>query len=179
MATIILDRDGVIGVEPDGVPSVIAWQALPGSLPAIARLSQNGFRVVLAINQAELATRKFTIEEFHAINQKMMSHLSQYGGLIEAIFFCPCGSREQNCNCRKPKPDMLKDIASRLRINLAKVPYVGDRITDMQAARAAGAKPILVKTGRGAQIVKNDKVPKDVPVYEDLAAFVNELLGKI
>lgn len=179
MPTVILDRDGVISEEPDGIPSVIEWQALPGSLQAIARLSQNGYRVVLAVNQAELAGRKFTIEEFNAINQKMLSHLAQYGGMIEAIFFCPCSPREQNCNCRKPKPDMLKDIASRLRINLEKVPYVGDRITDMQAARTAGAKPVLVKTGRGAQIVKDGKVPKDVPVYEDLAAFVNELLGKL
>lgn len=178
MPTVILDRDGVIGEESDGIPSVADWQPLPGSLQAIGRLSQNGYRIVLVLNQAELAGRKFSIEDFNAINQKMMSHLAQFGGQIEAIFFCPCSPREPDCNCRKPKPDMLLNLAGRLRINLEGVPCVGDRISDLQSARAAGARPILVKTGRGARIVNDNKVPKDVPVYENLAAFVNDLLGK-
>lgn len=178
-ATIILDRDGVISEEPDGIPSAGDWQALPGSLQAIARLSQSGYRVILAINQSELAGRRFTIEDFNAINQKMISHLSQFGGVIEAIFFCPCSAREADCKCHKPKPDMLNEIARRLRIDLADIPCVGDRLSDLQAARAAGAQPILVRTGRGAQLVEQNKVPRDVPVHADLAAYVSELLGKI
>lgn len=178
MPTVILDRDGVIGEDTDGIPSVSDWQPIHGSLQAIGRLSQNGYRVVLVLNQAELAGRKFSIEDFNAINQKMMSHLAQFGGQIEAIFFCPCSPRDADCSCRKPKPDMLLNLAGRLRINLEGVPCVGDRISDLQSARAAGARPILVKTGRGARIVNDNKVPNDVPVYENLAAFVNDLLGK-
>lgn len=176
MPTIILDRDGVI--NEDEVRSAAAWRALPGSLQAMARLSQNGYRVVLAINQGELAGRNFTIEDFNAINQKMFTHLAQFGGMIEAIFFCPCNSRDRDCNCRKPRPDMLKDIGSRLRIDLAEVPCVGDRLSDLQAARAAGAKPVLVKTGKGEKLVHENKVPKDVPVYDNLAAYVDVLLDK-
>lgn len=175
MQTIILDRDGVI--NEDGIRDATDWEAIPGSLQAIARLSQHGYRVVLAINQGELAGRKFSIEEFNAINQKMLNHLAQFGGIIEAIFFCPCGSREQDCNCRKPRPDMLKEIASRLRITLDDVPCVGDRLSDLQAARAAGGKPVLVKTGQGAKVARGNKMPKDVPVYDDLAAYVDILFG--
>lgn len=178
MPTVILDRDGVISEDKDGIPSVTEWRALPGSLQAISQLSQNGYRVVLAINQSELSGRQFSIEDFNSIHQKMMTHLAQYGGRIDAIFFCPCSQREADCNCRKPKPDMLLDIANRLRINLADIPYVGDRITDLQAAKAAGARPVLVKTGRGAQLVEDKKVPKGVAVYDNLAAFVSELLDK-
>lgn len=177
MPTIILDRDGVINNED--VRSAADWQALPGSLQAIARLSQSGYRVILAINQGELASRRFTIEDFNSINQKMLSHLAQFGGIIEAIFFCPCGAREQDCNCRKPRPDMFRDIASRLRINLAQVPCVGDRLSDLQAARAAGGKPVLVRTGCGEKIVSQNKVPENVPVYDTLAAYVDSLLGAV
>ncbi len=175
MQTIILDRDGVI--NEDEVRDAAEWQAIPGSLQAVARLSQQGYRVVLAINQGELAGRKFSIEDFNAINQKMLSHLAQFGGIIEAIFFCPCGAREHDCHCRKPKPDMLNKIASRLRINLEDVPCVGDRLTDLQAARAAGCQPVLVRTGRGEHTESSKKMPADVPVYDNLAAYVDALLG--
>lgn len=175
MQTIILDRDGVI--NEDEVRDATEWQAIPGSLQAVARLSQHGYRVVLAINQGELAGRKFSIEDFHSINQKMLSHLAQFGGIIEAIFFCPCSAREQDCNCRKPKPDMLNKVASRLRISLADVPCVGDRLPDLQAARAAGCRPVLVRTGRGAQTENSSKMPMDVTVYDNLAAYVDVLLG--
>ena len=175
MQTIILDRDGVI--NEDGVRSAAEWEAIPGSLQAIARLSQNGYRVVLALNQGELAGRRFTIEDFNAINQKMLGHLAQFGGIIEAIFFCPCSAREQDCNCRKPRPDMLKDIAGRLRIDLAEVYCIGDRLSDLQAARAAGAIPVLVKTGKGEKLARDNKVPEGVAVYDNLSAFVDHLLG--
>jgi len=174
MATIILDRDGVI--NEDEVRDAADWQAIPGSLQAIARLTQNGYRVVLAVNQGELAGRGFTIEDFNAINQKMLNHLAQFGGLVEAIFYCPCRAREYGCNCCKPRPDMLLEIAGRLRIPLEDVPCVGDRLTDLEAARAAGAKPMLVKTGKGENLVNKDKVPKGVPVYDNLAACVDALL---
>lgn len=176
MPTIILDRDGVI--NNDGVRSASEWQAIPGSLQAIARLSQSGYRVVLAVNQGELAGRRFTIEDFNAINQKMFTHLAQFGGIIEAIFFCPCSAREKDCNCRKPRPDMIEDIADRLRLDLKEVPCVGDRLSDLQAARAAGAIPVLVKTGKGEKLVRDNKVPQDVAVYDDLAAYVEHLLDK-
>lgn len=178
MPTIILDRDGVINFDAEsGVKSATEWQAIPGSLEAIARLSQHGYRVIVAINQAGLAQRKFTIEDLISINQKMLSHLAQYGGIIEAVFFCPCGPREADCDCNKPKPGLLKEIATRLRISLEGVPCVGDRLSDLQAAQAAGAQPILVCTGSGQKLASDGKVPKGTDVHESLAAYTDHLLN--
>lgn len=178
MPTIILGRDGVINqTSTEHIKSADEWHALPGSLPAIARLSQNGYHVVVATNQAGLASGRLTIEGLVSINQKMLSHLAQYGGVIEAIFFCPAGVRDKNSDCRKPNPTMFIDIASRLRANLADVPCIGDKLSDLQAARAAGAKPVLVRTGHGEKLVRQKKVPEGVAIYDNLAEFVNELLA--
>lgn len=175
---VILARDGVINYDSeDSIKSTDEWKAIPGSLGAIARLSQNGYRVIVATNQSALARRVMSIEDLISINQKMLGHLAQYGGTIEAIFFCPCSSRDADCDCRKPKPGMLLNIGERLRINLADVHYVGDKLIDVQAAKAAKAKPVLVRTGISERLFKNNKVPKDVPVYASLADFVDELLS--
>lgn len=175
---VILARDGVINYDSeDSIKSPEEWKAIPGSLAAIARLSQNGYRVIIATNQSGLAKRLLSIEDFISINQKMLGHLAQYGGNIEAIFFCPCGPRDADCNCRKPKPGMLLDIGKRLRIDLTDVLYIGDKLADVQAAKAAHARPVLVRTGISKQLFTNDKVPKDVQVYASLADFVDELLS--
>ena len=178
MKLVILDRDGVINVDSrDYIKSEQEWQALPGSLDAIGRLHRSGYRIVVVTNQAGIARGKLNAETLAAIHQKMLAHLSQYGGVIEAIFFCP-HAPEDNCNCRKPKPGLLKELARRLRIRLDGIPCVGDKLSDIEAARAAGAAPILVRTGYGQAHVDAGEVPADVPVYADLRAFADDLLAR-
>jgi len=177
MPFIILDRDGVINYDSaDYIKSADEWLPIPGSLEAISRLSQNGYRIVIVSNQSGISRRKFTINELNDIHQKMIMHLAQYGGSIEAIVFCPHGPR-QGCDCRKPKPRMLFDIANRLRISLKEIYFVGDSQRDLDAAQAAGAKPVLVRTGNGALLDDSGTIPVDVPVYNDLAEFVDKLLS--
>ena len=176
MRTIILDRDGVINEDsPDYIKTPEEWIAIPGSLQAIAKLCHNGFRVIIASNQSGLATHKFDISALHDIHQKMQNHLAQYGGHIDAIFFCPHES-EQDCECRKPKPGLLLDIAKRLRIALADIPVVGDKPADIQAALAVRAKPILVRTGQGQATIDSGQVPEGVPVFDNLAAVADALI---
>jgi D-glycero-D-manno-heptose 1,7-bisphosphate phosphatase len=176
MKLIILDRDGVINKDSDEyIKSASEWEAIPGSLEAIARLTHNDYRVIVASNQSGLARRKFDILALNEIHRKMFGHLAQFGGTIDAIFFCPHGPR-QNCDCRKPKPGLLNTIAKRLRISLKDVPVVGDKLADIEAADAAGAKPVLVRTGYGQALVDNNQVPDYVPVFDDLAAVVDNLL---
>ncbi len=175
MKLIILDRDGVINYDSDEyIKSAEEWRPIPGSLEAIARLSQNNYRVIVASNQSGLARGKFDIDALNKIHQKMHTHLSQYGGIIEAIFFCPHGP-DAGCECRKPKPGLLKDIAERLHISLRGVTSVGDKLSDIEAAQTAGANPVLVKTGHGQSVVDSGDVPDEVPVYDDLATFVDSL----
>ncbi len=176
MKLIILDRDGVINKDSDDyIKSASEWEAIPGSLEAIARLTHNGYRVIVASNQSGLARKKFDILALNEIHRKMFSHLAQFGGTIDAIFFCPHGPR-QNCDCRKPKPGLLNTIAKRLRISLKNVPVVGDKQADIEAANAAGAKPVLVRTGYGQKLIDNNQVPDNVPMFDDLAAVVDSLL---
>jgi D-glycero-D-manno-heptose 1,7-bisphosphate phosphatase len=173
---ILLDRDGVINFDSeDHIRSEEEWRAIPGSLQAIGRLCRAGWRVVIVSNQSGLALGKFTVEHLNAVHQKMIAHLSQYGGVIDAIFFCPHGP-DDGCDCRKPKPGLFLDVARRLRVSLDGVHYIGDKMNDVKAARAAGATPVLVKTGYGAKTIAAGGVPDDVPIYDDLGAFVDALL---
>ena len=135
MKLVILDRDGVINHDSSAfVKSPDEWVALPGSLEAIARLSQAGWRVVVASNQSGLARGLFSTETLNAIHAKMRSELAQLGGHIDSIFLCPHGP-DDGCACRKPKPGMFLDIAHRYDIDLQNVPAVGDSLRDLQASR--------------------------------------------
>ncbi len=176
MALIILDRDGVINHDSeDYIKSPDEWKAIPGSLEAIARLTQSDYRVIVVTNQSGLARKKFDIETLNAIHQKMFNHLAQFGGTIEAIFFCPHGPK-QGCKCRKPRTGLFDDIADRLRVSLTNVPCVGDSLTDIEAAQAVNATPILVRTGNGKTLIDEEKVPEGVVVFDDLAAVVDSLV---
>ena len=103
MKLIILDRDGVINHDSDDfIKTADEWLPINGSLEAIARLYQGGYRIIVISNQSGLARGKFNIEALNAIHEKMHGLLARYGGVIEAIFFCPHGP-DEDCECRKPK----------------------------------------------------------------------------
>ena len=178
MDIVILDRDGVINHDSDRhVRSPDEWEAIPGSLDAIARLNRGGFRVVVASNQSGLRRKLFDIETLNAIHEKMHRQLAEVGGMIDAVFFCPCLPREQ-CDCRKPSPGMLVEISKRLRIGLDGVPCVGDSARDLEAARAVGARPMLVRTGKGMRTIESgDGVAEDVEIFDDLAAVADALIA--
>jgi D-glycero-D-manno-heptose 1,7-bisphosphate phosphatase len=176
MKLIILDRDGVINQDSkEYIKSANEWKAIPGSLPAIARLCQNGYRVVVVTNQSGLAKKKLDIVALNEIHRKFLDHLSQYGGTIDAFFFCPHEPKD-NCNCRKPKTGLYDEISQRLHVLLTDVPVIGDKLADIEAAIAVGAKPILVKTGYGEETLASGKLPDGVKVYENLAAAVDDLI---
>jgi D-glycero-D-manno-heptose 1,7-bisphosphate phosphatase len=173
---ILVDRDGVINFDAeDHIKSEAEWRAIPGSLQAIGRLSRAGWRIVIITNQSGLALGKFTVEHLNAIHQKMIAHLSQFGGVIDAIFFCPHGP-DDGCDCRKPKPGMFLDLSRRMRVPLDGVMYVCDKLSDIEAALAAGATPVLVRTGKGRKTIESGGLPGDVPVYDDLSAVADALL---
>ena len=176
MQVIILDRDGVINEDSDDyIKSPEEWQPIPGSLEAIARLHRAGWRVVVATNQAGVARGLFDLDTLMRIHEKMHRAVRETGGLIDAVFFCPHGP-DDNCACRKPKPGLFHDIARRLRIDLKGVPAIGDSVRDLQAARAAGARPLLVKTGKGLQTLAHQELGGGVPVFTDLASAVDAVL---
>ena len=178
MKLIILDRDGVINEDSDDyIKSPEEWVPIPGSLDAIARLNHAGYSVAIASNQSGIARGYFSLETLAEMSVKLNDILAPLGGRIDAMFFCPHGPKD-GCDCRKPKPGMLTEIGNRFQTSLANVLFVGDNINDIKAARAAGAMPVLVKTGKGEQtaglIAENDSM--NIPVYENLADLVNSIL---
>ena len=176
MALIILDRDGVINEDSDDyIKSPDEWMPIPGSLEAIAQLSQHGYQVIVATNQSGIGRKLFDIDTLNAIHTKMKTHLAQYGGVIDAIFFCPHQPKD-DCACRKPKPGLYNEISERLRVSLNKVYCVGDKMTDIKATQSAGGKPILVRTGKGQSEIDAGNVPAGIPVYDNLATFVDEII---
>ncbi len=182
VSLVILDRDGVINHDSDDyIKSPDEWQPLPGSLEAIARLCRADYTVVVATNQAGVGRGLFSLEMLTRIHRKMASSIRDKGGRLDSVFFCPHSPADQ-CGCRKPKPGMLLEIGDRLSIGLSGVPVVGDSLRDLEAAAAAGAMPVMVKTGRGR--LTQEKLSQgelshtlgQTPVYADLAAFTDAVL---
>ena len=130
MKLVILDRDGVINQDSVSyIGSPDEWQPLPGSLEAIAKLTQAGYHVVVATNQSAVGRGLLEMATLNAIHDKMHRAVGQAGGRIDAVFYCPHG-QDANCQCRKPKPGLLEDIGRRFNTNLNGVPLVGDGLRD-------------------------------------------------
>ena len=181
MKLIILDRDGVINHESaDFIKSPDEWKPLKGSLEAIARLSQAGYDLVIITNQSGIGRGLFSADMLAQIHVRMMEHIQQHGGKIQSILFCP-HHPDDECSCRKPLSGMYDELASRLNIKFDSVFSVGDSLRDLYAAKHAGAKPVLVKTGNGKKSLKEINSNKDVDldgslVFDNLADFATALL---
>jgi len=176
MKLIILDRDGVINYDSEAfIKSPAEWIPIPGSLEAIARLNQAGYRVVVATNQSGIARGLFDVVTLNAIHQKLHNAAQQVGADIDAIFYCPHAA-DDNCDCRKPKSGMLQTIASRFNTSLKGVPNVGDSLRDLQAGYGMDCVPYLVLTGKGQRTLEKGGLPPGTLVYPDLASVADSLL---
>lgn len=177
MKLIILDRDGVINFDSSQfIKSPEEWKPIDGSLEAIARLNQAGYRVVVATNQSGVGRGLFDMTTLNAIHDKMHKACSLVGARIDAVFFCPHAA-DANCHCRKPKSGMFEEIAARYNLgNLGAVPAVGDSLRDLQAATMLGAQPYLVLTGKGMKTQAAGELPEGTQVFADLAAVVAKLV---
>jgi D-glycero-D-manno-heptose 1,7-bisphosphate phosphatase len=152
VSTIFLDRDGVINEnQADYVKSWQEFRFLAGSREAIARLTQAGHRIIVCTNQAAIAQGHVSMETVEDIHRRMLGSINDFGGAIERVYYCPHG-KDENCNCRKPRPGMILHACEELDIDLNDAIVIGDSITDLRAGFAAGVRSaILVLTGLGAE----------------------------
>jgi D-glycero-D-manno-heptose 1,7-bisphosphate phosphatase len=177
MKIIILDRDGVINFDSAAyIKSPAEWKPIPGSLEAIARLNQAGYRVVVATNQSGVGRSLFDMDTLNAIHDKMHKTAAAVGARIDAVFYCPHAA-DAGCDCRKPKAGMFERIAACYNIDLTSVPAIGDSLRDLQAADSSGALPMLVLTGKGEKTLAEGSLPEDTLVFKNLAAAVDDLLS--
>lgn len=173
---IVLDRDGVINQDsPAYIKSPEEWQPVPGSLEAIAKLCRYGHIVVIATNQSGIARGYFTLDILDAIHKKMLTAIEIAGGHIAGIFVCPHGPQD-SCECRKPQPGLLWQIANQFNITPNRMLVIGDSMRDMVAAKECGADAIFIETQNKEKesdllAAKNAKIA----IYPSLAAAVDDI----
>ena len=175
---VVLDRDGVINREsPDFIRSPEEWQPLPGSLQAISELSRAGFRVVVATNQSGVGRGLFSTATLTDIHDRMVHAIEASGGALAGIFVCPHRPEDQ-CDCRKPRPGLLRQIEAHFGVSLAGEPVIGDSARDLEAAHLVGGRAILVRTGNGVATERRLRAGTGVEVFPDLAAVVATLIAE-
>jgi len=179
---IILDRDGVINYDSDDyIKSPEEWMPISGSLEAISRLNKARYKVAIATNQSGIARGYYNIDVLEGMHVKMRALLAKLGGTIDYIAYCPHGPRD-DCFCRKPKPGMLLEISKAFSIEPKNAVFIGDSVTDTEAAKAANMKFVLVKTGKGERSLISERSKKNelgfpYPVFDSLLDYVENLLG--
>lgn len=173
----ILDRDGVINQDSDDyIKSPAEWQALPGSLEAIAKLNQAHHLVVIASNQSGVGRGYFDLAALNAIHEKMHLALAKLGGHIDAIYFCP-HTPKVNCKCRKPKPGLLEQIKHDFPKDFASAIAIGDSMRDIEAAQALNLQTCLVLTGKGEKTVaEHSNELSNTLIFPDLKTAVGSVL---
>ncbi len=180
---VILDRDGVINFDsPDYILAPDQWRAIPGSLAAIARLNAAGIPVAIASNQSALGRGMVDRATFDVIMDKMMHEIEAAGGRIAHVAICP-HAPEDGCDCRKPKPGLIRECLDAL--GLADAPacalMIGDSLRDVQAALAAGVPAWLVQSGYGdaaAILARARRLAPAIAAFPDLAHAVEALLAQ-
>jgi D-glycero-D-manno-heptose 1,7-bisphosphate phosphatase len=177
MKLVILDRDGVINQDSDNfIKTVDEFIPLPGSVEAIAKLKHAGYKVYIATNQSGISRGFYDVTTLNSMHKKLATLLQQHNAQIDGIEYCPHGPADE-CDCRKPKTGMYLAIAKQAGITeYSDIIVVGDSLRDLQAAQAINAKPHLVRTGKGERTIQKGEGLDGIPVYNDLADFVTQLL---
>lgn len=173
---ILLDRDGVINQDSLAyIKSIDEFVLIPGSVDAIVKLTHAGYKMGIATNQSGVSRGLYTEDTLKAINNHMINLIETAGGKIHALEYC-IHLPEEHCFCRKPRPGMLLALARRLGIpSLSGVDFVGDRTSDIAAAKSAGANPVMILSSMTDRTGLIDY--PDVPVYDSLLHYVQQLLS--
>jgi len=175
---VFIDRDGTINEEREYLYRTDDFAFIPGAVQAIRLLNDAGFLVIVVTNQSGVARGYYTEEDVHLLHRHIATQLEQSGARVDAWFYCPHhpsgrGSYALPCRCRKPLPGMLLEAAGRYDIDLESSVMIGDKLVDVEAGRAAGCRPILVRTGYGSG--EERRCGGDVAVFDDLLAAAASL----
>lgn len=181
MKAVFLDRDGTVVVERGYITVPEMIELIPGAAEAIIRLRASGWKVFVVTNQGCVAKGMITEEELGAIHFRMVSMLGAEGAEVDGIYCCPHhpeGTVPEfafECDCRKPRPGLLERAASEHGLELADCVMIGDTLRDLEAARLAGSRAVLVLTGRGQETLAKEH--RAHHVAQDLASAVHWVLS--
>jgi D-glycero-D-manno-heptose 1,7-bisphosphate phosphatase len=167
---VFLDRDGTLMRDVDYCGDPKDVHIFPGAGEALGKLRERGYKIFIVTNQSGIARGYFSEEQYRAVEREVCAQLGE--DLIDATYFCP-HRPDQTCDCRKPAPGLVLRAASEHHLDLRRSFFIGDKDSDMQCGRSAGAKTILVHTGYGQSA---DQETPDF-VAQDLAAAITVVLG--
>jgi D-glycero-D-manno-heptose 1,7-bisphosphate phosphatase len=167
-----IDRDGVLNEERAFVHRIEDWALLPGAVEALRLLKAAGYLLVVITNQSGIARGLYSEDDYRVLTEHMRERLAAAGASLDAVEHCPhlpdapVGRYRADCDCRKPKPGMLKRAILALDIEPSASFLVGDRLSDVEAGRAAGiGRCFLVRTGYG---LPDEALARADGVYDDL-----------
>ncbi|MCL4122015.1 UNVERIFIED_CONTAM: hypothetical protein GTU68_008230 [Idotea baltica] len=176
MKLLIIDRDGVVNHDSDDyIKSLDEWYPIISSISAIAQLYKAGWTVAIATNQSGISRELYNVTTLEKIHDSLRMLLKKEHAELGYIAYCPHGPND-GCSCRKPKPGLLQQIASHYLIDLRNIWFVGDSLSDLLAANAAGCQPILVKTGKGLRTLTLE-LPENTLIFDDLASVAQALIN--
>lgn len=179
MALVLIDRDGVLNEDRTGsVKSPDELKMIPRAAEAVARLNDAGIKVAVVTNQSVVGRGIIDVAMLERIHAKLHDELARAGARLDALFVAP-DRPDAATERRKPRPGMLREALARFRAPAWDTPMIGDSLTDLKAATAAGCRRVLVRTGKGA-LTQAAGLPPDVlpvAVHEDLWAAVDALLS--
>lgn len=176
---LFLDRDGVINRYPGDREYVTSWERfrfLPGAKKALSELSKK-YDLFVVSNQAGVGKGVYHQRELDRITENMLKAVKREGGAIKQVFYCT-HRQEENCGCRKPKAGLLTLARKKYRLNLKDSFFVGDTIRDIETARNAGCKSILVLSGKEKLPGKRDWQLQPDFVFKNLKSAADFLLKK-
>lgn len=142
---LFLDRDGTINVDTINVAQADNVRLIPGAAAAIARVNATGMPVIVVTNQSGIARGLFTVEQYEQVRARIDELLAAGGAHVLATYYCPHAPEvAPTCDCRKPAAGLYRQAAAEHGLDLAKSWFVGDRLRDIQPAKALGGRGILV-----------------------------------
>jgi D-glycero-D-manno-heptose 1,7-bisphosphate phosphatase len=184
---VFIDRDGTLTDEVGYVNHPRRLRLLPRSAEAIRRLNAAAVPAVLVTNQAGVARGYFSAEVLEAVNDELIRQLKDAGAHLDGVYVCVHHPTEgappyrADCDCRKPRPGLLTRAARELGLDLGASTMIGDKASDLESARAVGARGVLVLTGYGQGDWEYRRQSYRVPpdhVAEDLLAAVDWALAR-
>jgi histidinol-phosphate phosphatase family protein len=173
-----IDRDGTLIEERGDLGEPEGVALIPGSAEAVRRLEQAGLVVVLVTNQSGIARGLFSVENFEAVQQRMIELLAAQGARLDNVYYCPHHPDVDGpCECRKPADGMYRRAERELSLDLARSFYVGDRWRDVAVTEEVGGTAFLVRTGAGGQGVPPGV--NHVDYVENLAEATDRILASL
>lgn len=176
---VFLDRDGTINEEMGYINHLSRFVLLPRSSEAIRLLNQEGFLAIVVSNQSGVAKGYFPETLVQEINDHMRNLLKREGAFVDAIYYCPhhpsasVPSYRMTCQCRKPLTGLIRKAYDHHDIDMDRSFIIGDRLTDMEMARNAGLRGVLVKTGYGMGEIEH-LLPQGAVAPDHIAADLLE-----